>query len=65
MVIDLHHLNKHCRVPTTRFKTLATLSGWMEPESWMIAWDFRDAYMHLRFRSDFIKNVTIQVSGVY
>ena len=31
----------------------------------MVAWDFRDAYMHLRLQSDFIRYVTIQVNGVY
>ena len=61
LVIDLRHVNTHCRKRGCRSDSLHTLRRSMRRDDYMIAIDFQDAYHHVRYHEDYVQYFTFQI----
>ena len=63
LIIDLRHLNEHCRDYTVRYETLGTLTRWQIKDSWAFSWDLRDGYHAVGVRPQDRKYFTMNLQG--
>ena len=50
LVVDLRHVNEHCRQLVCRYESLQNVRRLARPEDWMISWDVADGFYHLAVR---------------
>ena len=63
LVVDLRHLNSHCRPWHTRFETLGALIPQIRQGMFFIGWDIRDAFHHLRVEAKATRYFAFQING--
>ena len=63
LCIDLRHLNAHCIGWHTKYETMAHFLPMLKPGMWMISFDVKDAFHHLKLEERFIKYVAFTING--
>ena len=62
-VIDLSPLNKRITIDHFQMETTAAVRKAIEPGSWAVSIDFKDAYLHIPIQKAFRKYLTFTVDG--
>ena len=63
LCVDLRHLNAHCIGWHTKYETMAQFLPMPQPGMWMINFDVKDAFHHLKLEEKFIKYVAFTING--
>ena len=63
LVVDLRHLNKHTTKLSTTYETLKNFLPALCPQQWLVAWDIRDAFHHLRVENRAVSYFQFQVNS--